>query len=159
METELSYLDKIIIKRNLTSLTDDELADLITKPVEMVRTFINIITGDGTIKQSRSQKLEAKEIRRKKKNVERQQRFRNKAKKEKPVTLKTKRQETIKLIADQNRQRIERNALRNQPLFKTRQVDFSQLQTVRIDRKTVIFIKPGQDPELAKSNYLKKLNK
>lgn len=56
-------------------------------------------------------------------------------------------------------QRIKKEQLQNQKKFQTNQIDYSQLQTVRIDRKTVIYIKPGQDPEQIKAKYLKQSNK
>ena len=43
------------------------------------------------------------------------------------------------------------------PLFKTKVVDLSRLHEVRIDRKTCIYIKPGECPVEAKYRYIKKL--
>lgn len=48
---------------------------------------------------------------------------------------------------------------RRPPAFKTIHVDYTQLQTLRIDRKTTIYIKPGQDPEAAKKKFLKNYSK
>ena len=39
--------------------------------------------------------------------------------------------------------------------FKTKQVDYTQLRTIKIDSKTTIYCKPGQDPEAVKKRFLK----
>lgn len=49
--------------------------------------------------------------------------------------------------------RMKRQA-RYEPLHRTLNRDYSQMQAVRIDHRTVIYIKPGQDPEAAKETYL-----
>lgn len=42
--------------------------------------------------------------------------------------------------------------------YATRKVDLSQLVSLRIDHKTIIYISPDQDPISAKANYLRKLD-
>lgn len=41
------------------------------------------------------------------------------------------------------------------PLYKTKVVDYSKLITVRINRKTVIYAKPGEDIEKLKKSFRK----
>lgn len=44
---------------------------------------------------------------------------------------------------------------RRQPAFKNKEVDYNELRTLRIDKRTVIYIKYGEDPKKAKENFLK----
>lgn len=48
---------------------------------------------------------------------------------------------------------------RGQPVFKTKAVDLSKLVQVRIDSRTCIFIKPGQDPEEEKARFISNLKR
>lgn len=45
------------------------------------------------------------------------------------------------------------------PKFKTKETDYKKLRTLRIDRKTFIYINPGQDEEKAKADFLKTYKK
>ncbi|MBK7885158.1 MAG: hypothetical protein IPJ81_16245 [Chitinophagaceae bacterium] len=49
----------------------------------------------------------------------------------------------------------ERKRSRRPPTYKSKEVDYSQLITVRIDAKTFIYAKPGDDIEKLKANFLK----
>lgn len=48
---------------------------------------------------------------------------------------------------------------RGQPVYNTKAVDLSKLVQVRIDAKTCIFIKPGQDPEEEKARFISNLKR
>jgi hypothetical protein len=50
-----------------------------------------------------------------------------------------------------------RRKLREQPQYKTKEVILSNLIAVRIDQRTTIFIKPGEDPMQAKLKYFDRL--
>jgi hypothetical protein len=49
------------------------------------------------------------------------------------------------------------NRRRGEPHFKTKVVDYSKMVRVNIDDKTAIYIKPGQDPKIAKQLFLQRL--
>ncbi|HEX8334709.1 MAG TPA: hypothetical protein VF622_18950 [Segetibacter sp.] len=42
---------------------------------------------------------------------------------------------------------------RREPLFKNKVVDYTQLISVRIDNKTIIYAKPGEDIEAVKRKF------
>ncbi len=42
------------------------------------------------------------------------------------------------------------------PVFKIKQVDYSQLMQVRIDHKTIVYANPGEDPAAVKERYLQR---
>lgn len=48
---------------------------------------------------------------------------------------------------------------RREPSFKTREVDFTEMMSVRIDSKTVLQVKKGSDIEALKKRYSKKVKK
>jgi hypothetical protein len=70
-----------------------------------------------------------------------------------------KKKEVKALIAKQNADRRQKNRENEKPKFVQRTVDYSQLVSVRVDSKTIIYIKPGEDPEIAKKKYIANLKK
>ena len=62
---------------------------------------------------------------------------------------------TSRIIQADQKQKRTRNGL---PIFKTKAVDLSQLVQVKINRKTWIYIKPGEDPEEARAKFLQRLS-
>lgn len=59
--------------------------------------------------------------------------------------------------AKQQQQSIQASqaAKRRPSQYKTIAVDYTRQQTLRIDRKTTIYVKPGEDPEVVKATFLK----
>lgn len=51
------------------------------------------------------------------------------------------------------------NDMNKGPLFKTKEVDYDTKILLRIDKRTTIYIKAGEDPVQARENYLKKYSK
>jgi hypothetical protein len=52
------------------------------------------------------------------------------------------------------KERFERRKKMESPLFGKRNIDYSKMISVRIDRRTVIQIPAGEDPEKAKAKFL-----
>lgn len=55
-------------------------------------------------------------------------------------------------------QRKQRLAAR-QPVFVTKEVDYSKMQSVRIDRRTTIILNPGEDKKAAVEKFISTYNK
>lgn len=130
MEHEFTQFQMVLIHQNFKKLTDEEIATIINIPIHLVHEKINHITNGGTIQKSKTQKLLQKQ------------------------KVKSK-QETKKIITHQRVQMSERRKQMEAPKFKTPQIDYSKMISVRIDHKTTIYIKPGQNPEEEKIKYLK----
>jgi hypothetical protein len=62
-----------------------------------------------------------------------------------------------KLLRNQEEARKTRREKENKPAFSTKQVDMSQLISVRIDHKTTVFVKPGTDIEAVRKQYAARL--
>ncbi|SDG67438.1 hypothetical protein SAMN05421827_109116 [Pedobacter terrae] len=71
---------------------------------------------------------------------------------EKERLYKVKRElEKLQAKRDKERERIERET---RSVMPTRKIDESKLVAVRLDAKTVVFVKPGVDPETVRNKFL-----
>ena len=69
---------------------------------------------------------------------------------------KEERAEKARINANiQEKQRSQRESKRG-PLFKTKEVDLSKLISVRLDDKTLVFVKPGTDTTKIRIDYEKR---
>lgn len=57
-------------------------------------------------------------------------------------------------IATQKNEARRKKELEKKPKFNTRSIDYSQMTSIRIDAKTTIYAKPGEDPEEVRKRYL-----
>lgn len=155
MVSEFNDIERVLISQNLVRLTNEQIAELIDKPVDAVALYINTITGGGTIKVSRSQK---KQIRVKKKI----EKIKNSPAKQRLAKVNKEQEKKVTRITanyiEQNL-RAARKVREERQSFKTRVVDYSQMQSVKINSKTTIYIKLDQDPEEARNNYLNRIKK
>lgn len=142
MENILSESDIKIIILQLAKSTDEEIAAFLDLPVNVVHDKIEEITAAGAIRKSKSQTLLLKPVKVKKE-------VRVKQKKEVPVkVVKERRISEAVLYHEHRRRQMDRQKL------PTRAVDYTQLRSVRIDDKTTIFLKPGEDINKARMAYL-----
>lgn len=82
-----------------------------------------------------------------------------------PPEEKKKLTEAAKLRGEQERNKndiereiVAKRRLRREPKYETVSVDYSKLKTVRIDNRTIIYIKPGECEEAARAQYYKNHN-
>lgn len=153
MVSEFNDIERVLISQNLVRLTDDQIAELINKPVDAVTQYINTITGGGTIKVSKSQKKQLR-IKKKVQRVKKDPAKQHLAKVNKELAKKVTRITATSIEQDLRAARKIREARQS---FKTKEVDYSQMISVRINSKTSILIKPDQDPEEARKNYLNRM--
>lgn len=135
MENNFSSIELVIIRQQLHKLTDEAIAEMLNKPLEQVKMVINKITNGGKIKLSKSQSIEKVKIEKNKK------------------ALRKKNKRSVEVI------RTAALSKRKEPLYETKPVNYAEMKTVRIDCKTVIYIKPGEDPASAKRKYLDRIEK
>lgn len=147
MENSFSQFEMVLIQQQLISCTDEEIALMIDRPVELVRNKINQLTGGGTIKKSYSQRIQEKQKAAEQKKVKKQRVVKLKKvqkKQEKPVTV----------WREIEQRKLERKKQLEAQTLPTRHIDHESLISVRIDNKTTIYIKPGEDAALAKEKFL-----
>lgn len=146
MDNELTVFDVRMIRNLMSSLSDEDIAIAVGKPLQSVRDKIFEITG---VEGSLYKRNEAKKIIRQKIKSDRL-----------PRRTKTPKRETEKqikrssLVRKQDAERMVARRMRDKPLFKTKQIDYSTLIAVRIDDRTIIYAKPGADPEAIRDKYL-----
>lgn len=138
IKKELEWSDVMIaiLEENFLSMSDDQLSSTLGVKLYLVRKKMRELQ---LIRPKPPRVPKAKTVRVPKKQIEktyREQRLEQKA---------------IKVRMEQDA--AQRRARRNQEVYRTRQVDLTGMQSVRIDHKTWIYVKPGDDIEALKRKY------
>lgn len=161
MASEFTSFEIRLLTSMVSKYSDEDIAGMLEKPVQDVTAKIQELTGGANPYKEKAtiavmEKLNRLPREKKKtgpKKLPKKTGPKKSAKRQQEEEAKRRRIETRKLAA----QRVaERQAVKRQKevLFKTKTVDYSQLQTVRIDHRTVIYARPGEDPETARKRYL-----
>ncbi|MFL5809209.1 MAG: hypothetical protein ACJ749_06775 [Flavisolibacter sp.] len=140
MENHFTEADILLLEKEICFKSYKDIAFLLDRPVdELIKFLDGWLPGKGLIPHQLllNQKVLSRPIRVREK----------KEKKKEPVI-------SSRIILPDQKQRRNRNG---EIIYKTRKVDLSSLHSVKIDSKTWIYIKPGQDPVQAKDAYMKKL--
>lgn len=146
MPVEFTITDQSIIKNMMLQKSAKEISKLLDCKTQDVLDFMKIAVH-GTNIVTCQMKLDAK--RPLKKPVKKKQKDNSKLQLKKLVEER-KKEKVKRLQMDEERKRS-----RRPPTYKSKEVDYSQLITVRIDAKTFIYAKPGDDIEKLKANFLK----
>jgi hypothetical protein len=151
MAFEFSEMDQMIIRNCMLSKSHKDIAELIGCDVKTVAAFIVVLIA-GTSIVTRQMIIDQKKIGQKKPV----------AKKAKPISDEKikeewREQKEVKARNFNEHIKIERRKDQDRrfPKYKTLSVDTSRLLSVRIDDKTTIFIKPGEDAAAAKEQFFK----
>lgn len=153
---DFSALDLQFISASLSSRTDEEIAEILDKPVELIRAKINDMTGMAG--QRQQEMVEKKRLQEAAMSVKRRSKEKQAEERQQKLEKKEKREKTNKREhAQRNREhraQLDRQQSRMTRRYATRQIDFSSLRSLRIDNKTTVFLEPGDDPEKVKEKYL-----
>ena len=141
MDTEFSEADIMLIEKELTRKSYNDIAFLIDKTAQEVAEFItaysqakNLIPFQHLLDQKKSSKPAVfKETKTKKEK--------------KPIVFS-------RIIVPDEKQKKNR---KGEIIFKSKPIDLSKLKQVKIDNKTWIYIKPDQDPVQARIKYMQRL--
>lgn len=144
MENHFTEADILVLEKEICFKSYKDIAFLIDKSLEDLTKFLDgWLPGKGLIPFQLLLNQKA---------VNRPVRVREKKQtKKKPVIL------SRMILPDKPGQTKRRNAL-GETKYRTRKVDYSKKQMVRIDDKTWIYINEGEDPVKARIIYLKKLS-
>lgn len=137
---QFTEADIMLIEKEISSKSYKDIAFLLDKPVEDLKAFLkDWLPGNGLIPFQQLQPEKEKRM-------------------PAPRKPREKKKPEPKIISRQiiQEQKVKRDR-QGKPIFQTKTVDLSKLHQVRIDHKTCIYIKPGQDPEKIKKAYLKRL--
>jgi hypothetical protein len=132
-----SFVEMLLIRQLVTKNDADEIAVIMEKPVEDIRVYIH-----ANALLTRPKKLIKKRVSRKpnKEQIERERR----------------REIKIALQRQQKKNEQERAIRRRQPEFKTKEVDYNKMISVRVDHKTVLQVPAGTDIEALKKKYFQR---
>jgi hypothetical protein len=144
MVTDFSIIEIRIMQNMLAKRPPEFIADILDRSVIEVRQKLSEIAAGFNVLSW--QRLE--DIKQEKKNVAA-------AKKNEHVRLKKvqKEQKKKKTVIWREGAQLKKEVSK----YATRTVDYNEMISVRIDNKTTIYVKPGEDIELAKKKYLEKL--
>lgn len=166
MNNHFTSLEIQLIRSSLSTKTDDEIAELLEKPVEEVINKINEITGNGAHERNirilevrailKKQQEEKNNLRLKKEadRLKRQQaaRERHSMKKDREEKEFSKRTTFEAQMSEHHRRRATREASQT---YKTREVDWSIMKSVRVSRNTLVVVPKEMTEEEAIEQYYK----
>jgi hypothetical protein len=175
VENKLTNFERIFIQLQLTKLTDEEIADMLNQPVDVVHAAIDKMTGGGIIKKSLLQKqkerLELLITKRKSKPdtrvVRKQKAIEQKeaaAVKKGLAAAKRLEDKRLKKLNDDRRKeqerldklyRLSKPYKQAEKVFASVNEDLSNKIAVKIDHKTTVYVKPGTDIDKIKKQYRK----
>jgi|GEM_PF-5792147 len=133
-----------LIKSSLDTKTDQELADLLDRSVEEVVQIINDLTNGAASDRSRDvEKYKQEELARKK--AKRSGRQARTVKRDTELEAKQAKRAKDQVIGRAKTEALTSASRTREEsrTYKTRQVDYSQMQLLRIDDKTQIYVKKG----------------
>lgn len=141
--TDFTSLEIQLIRSSLHTKTDDELSELLERPVNDIIYKINEIT-DGGAEQRMITVLAAKDIIRKEKEIKKKKSVRKEFlahQKQKEETREEKGKRKRALSEAQEVLRRKELAARNSNrVFETRVIDLSKMKSVRVNRTTHVWV-------------------
>lgn len=153
--SQLSSLEIQVVRASLSTRTDEEIAEILDRPVELVRSVINDMTGmagqrQQEVKEKKSKEIQAAAVNR---SV-----VRKKAEEGiKPLPVQGKnaaRKKPDQQIRNQEHvMKLRRREREESSRFTTRDIDYSQMKSIKIDDKTTVFVGPWDDISEVKSRY------
>lgn len=151
MEHNFTEADIMLIEKEISQKSYKDIAFLLDRPIEEVIGFCILYAREKGIvayQQLLDERRPAKKVREKS----------EKAPREKSTAGRPSKKPEPKIISRQilQEQKVKRDR-QGKPIFQTKAVDLSRMHEVRINPKTCIYIKPGQDPVAATENFLKRL--
>lgn len=150
METNLSVMEIRLLQGLVVKASHQDIAAMLGKPIEVIGPAVEKIAKANKLVSFQS-KLDSKA----KKQVAAIARKQEKVVKARK--LKTNEAKVISRVIEQQ-QEINRRKSR-EPEYKTKVVDYSQMIAVRLDAKTTIYAKPGDDIEALKRKCLERMGK
>jgi hypothetical protein len=147
MENNFSAFEVRLLKSLLSKRSDEDIALMLERPVCEVSEKINELTGG--ISPFQEKLLQKKKQQERREEIVRQKKQQQQAKKD----VEKKRTVSSRIIAHQTADRIQARKRRDEPKYVTKEIDLSKLVAVRIDHRTVVFAKPGEDPDKVREKY------
>jgi len=158
-DMELSIIGNMMVSkpnRQIAELLDIDVAHINTE-VNRQAALLGIIPLQSKIDAKIAQKkaIRAKhQTKRGNEAINRKARQETEIQKADRIRKEQRQQEKLTRLNADEKSRVFREKARG-PKFQTKQVDYTQLHAVRIDKKTIIYIKPGQDEDKAREHFLK----
>jgi hypothetical protein len=155
MNIQFSLLERSLIKNMMLSKSFKDIASMLERDVNEIREAVEELKNPGAV--TFQEKLDAK----RKVKAPRPPRVKVKSAREKKKEEEKLRKEREREIKRKNLdyERSRARASSREPKYETKAVDYSQLRSIKIDRTTTIYAKPGEDIETVKANFLKTYQK
>jgi hypothetical protein len=144
----------MLIKSSLTTKTDSELATILERTVEEVNAYIQELTGGQAEARNADvlkAQLEMSEARKQSRRL-----IASVIKEEQEAAKERRLREKRERLNKNEQLRIESLKRQESKRFQTKVLNMNELQSVRIDHKTVVLVKLGTDIEAVKEQYKRK---
>jgi hypothetical protein len=154
MTEPFTILEEQFVRASLITKTDEEIAELMEKPVHEVVDFINTIYEEG----AEARMVLIREVRERVEGERQKARDAKKGIGKKGLGIgakKEKRERPEKNIYSANIEivRKEKRRTEERSKFKTRQVDYSKLKRVKVDRNTWVYVERSVSNTAAIAKY------
>jgi hypothetical protein len=150
VENQFAEFEIMVIEKEVSRKSYQDIAFFLDRSVDDVREFIGEWIKNRGIIPYQQVLDESKPVKPPKEKKER-------APRKNITAIQREKKEKVKRITSRVIVPDKRPAMNKRGVYRTRVVDYSQMQTVKIDEKTYIYIKLGEDPAQAKKKYLDNL--
>ncbi len=147
MSAQLTHIHLSIIKNMMLSQSYKHMAELLGFSVATIEECVKELTADTSL-VTRQQKLDAR-------ISARPVRIKKVPAKIRAVNADIQHKDTLRAIRNKIAGEREHNNRRRESVYKTIAVDYTQMVLVKVDDKTFIYAKPGQE-EKSREAYRKK---
>lgn len=135
--TSFSFFETVLIRNELPFKSFKEIASILNRPTDEVAEFATTLAKEeGLTLFGRVEK-----------------------EKNKPSKVKPENKQAVIISRHIEQRQIEQRRKGRTPQYETKTFDPSKLVTVRVDEKTIIFIKPEEDATAARKACLERINR
>ena len=132
-----TFFETILIRNELTSKSFRQIADLLNRSMEEVAEYATMLAKEEGLILFGS----------------------NCKEKNKPSKVKPENKQAVIISRYIEERQAENRRKSKEPKYETKPFDPSKLVAVKVDEKTIIFIKPGEDPIAARKACLARINR
>jgi len=149
MDNDFSFMEILVIQMNVTKMAAEDIAQLIRKPIAPVAEYIELFARKHNVITFK-EKVLAKEQKKNEKAKARQQQLQLK-------NIKSRQEKPVRISVSKANETFQRKIREEKEKYQTKSVDYSKMIAIRIDDKTVVYAKPGEDIEEVRKKALQRM--
>jgi len=138
MMEPLSPLEISLVRSSLGTRTDDELAELLERPVVEVTAYMDQLTGIGA--DERLSVITAARLKKEQEAKKKKFPIKSKPLTDKDIKAEKKRRERVQRMNVEEARVLERTRREGRQRLATKVVDYSKMKSVKVNRNTFVFV-------------------